>query len=103
MFSARTRHHGHEFARRTYYFNGRAYDRYYRGYSYHGVYMQVYAPVRYYPVGFYGWAYNPWVRPVVYPMGLGWQSLVRLLRLLFHALPGVRDPCALADGLYAGD
>ena len=25
-------HNGHEFARRTYYFNGRAYDRYYRGY-----------------------------------------------------------------------
>src|ERR1035437_2089758 len=49
-------YHGHDFARRTYYQNGRAYDRYYRGYSYHGVYMNVYAPARYYPLGFYGWA-----------------------------------------------
>ena len=32
--------------------NGRAYDRFYRGYSYHGVFMNVYAPARYYPLGF---------------------------------------------------
>ena len=63
-------YHGHEFSRRTYFYNGRAYERYYRGYYYHGVYINVYAPVRYYPVGFYGWAYNPWYSPVAFP-GVG--------------------------------
>jgi len=62
-------HHGHEYARRTYYYQGRAYDRYYRRYPYRGVYIQVYQPVRYYPVGFYGWANHPWYHPVVYSWG----------------------------------
>ena len=63
--------HGHDYARRTYYYQGRAYDRYYRSYYYRGVYVNVYVPVRYYPVGFYGWAYNPWYQPVVYSWGWG--------------------------------
>jgi hypothetical protein len=63
--------HGHDFARRTYYYHGRMYDRYYRSYQYRGVWVNVYAPVRYYPSGFYGWAYNPWYRPVVYTWGWG--------------------------------
>ncbi len=50
---------GHDFARRSYYYHGRAYDRYYRGYGYRGVYLNVYAPGYYYAPGFYGWAYNP--------------------------------------------
>ncbi|WP_176441532.1 hypothetical protein [Granulicella rosea] len=58
--------HGYEFNRRTYYYNGRAYDRFYRPYGYHGYALEVYAPVRYYPVGFYGWAYHPWAAPAVY-------------------------------------
>ncbi|MGH9500592.1 MAG: hypothetical protein ACRD3L_15730 [Terriglobales bacterium] len=62
---------GHEYSRRTYYYHGRAYDRYYRGYPYRGVYINVYAPYRYYPVGFYGWAYNPWYHPIVYSWGWG--------------------------------
>ncbi len=62
-------YHGRDYARRTYYYHGRVYDRYYRGYGYRGVYLNVYAPVRYYPVGFYGWVYNPWYTPVVYPWG----------------------------------
>lgn len=61
---------GREFGRRTYFVNGRVYDRFYRHYPYHGVQLEVYAPVRYYPVAFYGWAYNPWARPVRY--GWGW-------------------------------
>ena len=64
-------HNGHDYALRTYYFHGRAYDRYYRGYPYRGVYMEVYTPIRYYPVGFYGWVLSPW-QPVVYPWG--WVS-----------------------------
>jgi hypothetical protein len=61
--------HGHEFAYRTYYVNGRAYDRFYGRYQYHGVFLEVYAPVHYYPVGFYGFVYNPWVAPVPYAWG----------------------------------
>ncbi len=64
-------HNGHEYSRRTYYYHGRAYDRYYRGYGYRGVYLNVYSPYRYYPFGFYGWAYNPWYQPVVYSWGWG--------------------------------
>lgn len=61
---------GHEYAHRTYYMNGRAYDRFYNRYEYRpGIYLEVYAPVRYYPVGFYGWAYNPWVTPIRYTWG----------------------------------
>ena len=64
-------YHGREYGHRTYYDHGRYYDRYYNRYAYHGVYMDVYAPVRYYPVGFYGWAYNPWVAPISYAWGWG--------------------------------
>lgn len=69
--------HEHEFARRTYYDRERVYDRFYRGYSYRGVLVQVYAPSRYYAAGFYGWAYNPWYLPVVYSWGFagsGWYG-----------------------------
>ena len=61
---------GHDFARRSYYYHGRAYDRYYRGYGYRGVYLNVYAPGFYYRPAFYGWAYNPWAVPIAY--GWGW-------------------------------
>lgn len=61
---------GHEFGHRTYYYHGRAYDRYYGRYYYHGAYMDVYAPGYYYGPGFYGWAYNPWAAPIAY--GWGW-------------------------------
>jgi hypothetical protein len=63
---------GHDFARRSYYYHGRAYDRYYRGYGYHGVYLNVYAPGYYYAPAFYGWAYNPWAVPIAY--GWGWAG-----------------------------
>jgi hypothetical protein len=63
-------YHGHDFARRSYYYHGRAYDRYYRGYGYHGVFLNVYAPGYYYAPAFYGWAYNPWAVPIAY--GWGW-------------------------------
>jgi hypothetical protein len=60
---------GHEFAHRTYYEHGRAYDHFYRGYYYHGYYAEMYAPAYYYGPGFYGWAYNPWYAPVPYAWG----------------------------------
>lgn len=71
-FVQRQYHFGsHDFARRTFYFHGRTYDRFYRGYRYRGAYLEVYAPGRYYPLGFYGWVYNSWYRPVVYSWGWG--------------------------------
>jgi hypothetical protein len=61
---------GREFAHRTYFVNGRAYDRFYSHYQYRpGVFVDVYAPAHYYPVGFYGWAYSPWAAPVPYAWG----------------------------------
>jgi hypothetical protein len=62
--------HGHDFGRRSYYYNGRPYDRFYRGYGYRGMYLNVYAPGYYYRPGFYGWAYNPWAAPIAF--GWGW-------------------------------
>jgi hypothetical protein len=58
------------FRRRSYYYHGREYDRFYRGYGYRGLYLNVYAPGFYYRPGFYGWAYNPWAAPIAF--GWGW-------------------------------
>ncbi len=60
---------GHEYEHRTYYFHGRAYDRFYRGYPYRGGYLEIYSPAFYYPLGLYGWVYNPWLAPVPYAWG----------------------------------
>jgi hypothetical protein len=64
--------HGHDFDRRAYYYNGREYNRYYRGYGFHGVSLFIYAPGFYYGPGFYGWAYHPWARPIRF--GWGWYG-----------------------------
>lgn len=63
------RFHDHDYARRSYYWHGHEYPRFYRGYYYNGVMVNVYAPSVYFGVGFYGWAYNPWYTPVVYSWG----------------------------------
>lgn len=64
--------HGHEFGHRTFYEHGRAYDRFYGRYPYRGGFLEVYAPARFYPVGFYGYAYAPWAAPV--PYAWGWAA-----------------------------
>jgi hypothetical protein len=63
--------HGHDYYRRSYYWHGHAYFGFYRGYYWHGVGLHYYAPWRFYPLGFYGWAYHPWHRWVVYDWGWG--------------------------------
>jgi hypothetical protein len=64
---------GHEYGHRTYWEHGRAYDRFYARYPYHGVYVEMYSPAFYYPPAFYGWAYNPWPAPFAYPVAAwGW-------------------------------
>jgi hypothetical protein len=60
---------GHDFERRSYFYHGRAYNRFYRGYGYRGMYLNVYAPGFYFGPGFYGWAYNPWAMPITF----GWE------------------------------
>ncbi|MGA2648878.1 MAG: hypothetical protein ABSF28_00060 [Terracidiphilus sp.] len=63
-------YHGHDFARRSYFYHGRSYDRFYRGYGYRGLMLNVYAPGFYFRPAFYGWAYNPWAAPIAF--GWGW-------------------------------
>ena len=65
-------YHGHDFNHRAYYYHGHEYNRYYRGYGYRGMYLNVYAPGYYYGPGFYGWAYNPWAAPIAF--GWGWGA-----------------------------
>jgi hypothetical protein len=38
---------------------------------FHGIALNFYAPLGYYPVGFYGWAINPWGLPIGYTWGWG--------------------------------
>src|SRR5579863_766711 len=61
---------GNNFAARTYFVGGRIHESFYRGYAFRGAYLDVYAPARFYGVGFYGWAYNPWAAPITF--GWGW-------------------------------
>ena len=63
-------YHGHDFARRSYYYHGHEYNRYYRGYGFRGLSLNIYSPGVYYGPGFYGWAYNPWAAPIAF--GWGW-------------------------------
>jgi hypothetical protein len=58
---------GREFAQRTYVSRGVVSTVYYQRYPYRGVFLDVYAPVRFYPFGFYGFLYNPWT-----PFGYAW-------------------------------
>jgi hypothetical protein len=64
-------YNGHEYASRSYYYNGASYNYYYGNYYYHGLYVNPYYPSYYYAPAYYGWAYNPWVAPVPYAWGWG--------------------------------
>jgi hypothetical protein len=57
---------GVSYVSRSYYMNGVMYNRFYRPYMWGGISLNVYAPGFYYAPAYYGWAYNPWVTPVVY-------------------------------------
>ncbi len=58
--------HGQNFVSRAYYSHGHEYTNFYRGYGFHGVYLNVYAPRYYYGSGFYGWAYHRWRTPIIF-------------------------------------
>jgi hypothetical protein len=66
------RYGGREFGQRSYYVNGRVYPRYYAGYMYHGVNIDVYRPAVYYRPAFYGYVYQPFPAPVHYAFVTPW-------------------------------
>jgi hypothetical protein len=74
--------HSHEFARRSYFYHGRSYDHFYRGYPYRGFYLNVYGPSSYYGAGFYGWAYNPWAAPMAIDVPRGYAYKDGLSRVI---------------------
>jgi len=57
------------FVQRTYYSHGQAYARVYRPYTFRGVVLNMYTPVRFYRPAFYSYAYSPWITPVSYSWG----------------------------------
>jgi hypothetical protein len=57
------------FVQRTYYSHGVAYARVYRPFTYRGVVLNMYTPVRFYRPAFYAYAYSPWARPVIFNWG----------------------------------
>jgi hypothetical protein len=66
---------GRTYYSRTYYRDGHAYSRVYRGYDYRGRHYYGYVPGRFYHPGFYGWAYHPWGAPIFYgPAAWGWAG-----------------------------
>jgi len=79
--------HGHDYGRRAYYWHGHEYNRYYRGYGYRGLYLNVYAPGYYYGPGFYGWAYNPWAAPIAFGWGWGAAPWVGFYGGFFNPYP----------------
>lgn len=93
---------GHPYVARTYVMGGRSYQTFYRGYPYRGVYLEVYAPVRYYPSGFYGWAGNPWAAPVTYSWGWTGTPWFRFYGGYFTPYPVYASPALwLTDYMIA--
>ena len=62
---------GVSYVQRTYVIGGVSRAYIYRPYFYHGLSLNIYVSSRYYAPAFYGWAYTPWVRPVVFSFGWG--------------------------------
>jgi hypothetical protein len=94
--------HGHDFARRTYVYNGHVYGRFYHGYSYRGAYIHVYAPDRFYRPAFYGWAYHPWERPVAFSWGFGGAPWYGYYGFYFTPAPAYATPALwLTDYMLA--
>jgi hypothetical protein len=85
-------YHGREFARRTYYEHGVAYDRFYNRYPYHGVVLEAYSPRVYYAPGFYGYAYAPFAAPVPYAWGWGGSPWVGYYGAYFTPYPVYSSP-----------
>ncbi len=62
---------GNAYVARTYFVGGRPVESFYRPYAFRGVAIEVYAPARFYPIGFYGFVGVPFFAPVPYAWGWG--------------------------------
>ncbi len=90
------------YVQRTYYVNNVAYVHVYRPYMYRGFALNVYAPMRYYSPGFYGWAYSPWSMPVAYSWGWGGSPWFGFYGGFFTPYPVYRSPAFwLTDYMFA--
>jgi hypothetical protein len=59
------------YVQRTYVVGGVTYARIYHPYVWGGISLNVYVSSRFYAPAYYGWAYTPWTRPVVFSFGWG--------------------------------
>jgi hypothetical protein len=93
---------GVEFVHRTYYVNGVAYVGVYRPFVFGGVALAVYAPPVFFAPAFYGWAYNPWGAPVVYPWGWAGNPWFGYYGVYFTPYPAYATPALwLTDYMVA--
>jgi len=79
--------HGHDYEQRAYFYHGHVYSRFYRGYGFHGVHLNVYAPGSYYRPAFYGWANRPWGASVSFRWGWGGNPWYRHYGYYFQPYP----------------
>jgi len=88
------------YERRTYFYNGRVYGRFYRPYNYWGVPLDVYAPGFYFAPAFYGWAYYPWAAPIAYPWGWAGNPWYAYYGAYFTPYPVYASPALWLTDYY---
>ena len=94
--------HGQELAHRTYWENGHAFVRFYGRSVYHGMALEVYAPIHFYPIGFYGWVHAPWASPIRYAWEWRVSPWYRVYGAYFVPYPNYASaPLWLTDYLIA--
>jgi hypothetical protein len=91
---------GVNYERRTYFHNGRVYGGFYRPYTYWGVPLDVYAPGFYFAPAFYGWAYNPWLTPIMYPWGWAGSPWYGYYGVYFPPYPAYASPALWLTDYY---
>ncbi len=97
-------YHGHDFGRRAYFYHGHEYNRYYHGWGYRGLYLNVYAPGVFWGPSYYGWAYNSWARPISYGWGWGGAPWYGRYGYYFQPYPVYRSAAFwLTDYLISQD
>jgi hypothetical protein len=84
-------YHGHDFGRRAYFYHGHEYNRYYHGWGYRGLYLNVYAPGVFWGPAYYGWAYNPWAAPIAFGWGWGGSPWYGRYGYYFQPYPTYRS------------
>ena len=82
---------GRELAQRTYWEHGHEFAHFYSRTTYRGVPLEIYAPVRFYSPGFYGWAYARWPVSVHYTWEWRTKSWYRAYNGYFVPYPAYDD------------